>query len=114
MSQQNDRATWSGKLAFVLAGAASAVGLGSMWRFPYLAAKYGGGTFLFLYLVFVFTIGIALLLLETAFGRKTGQSCIGAFKSFGKSTPPSAFSRRACRSSSSRTTASSADGSSST
>ena len=82
------RATWSNKLAFVLAGAASAVGLGSMWRFPYLAAKYGGGTFLFLYLVFVFTIGIALLLLETAFGRKTGQSCIGAFKSFGKKYAP--------------------------
>lgn len=78
------RASWSGKLAFVLAAAASAVGLGSMWRFPYLAAKYGGGTFLFVYLVFVFTIGLALLLLETALGRKTGQSSIGAFKAFGK------------------------------
>ena len=78
------RASWSGKLAFVLAAAASAVGLGSMWRFPYLAAKYGGGTFLFVYLVFVFTIGLALLLLETALGRKTQQSSIGAFKSFGK------------------------------
>ena len=78
------RASWSGKLAFVLAAAASAVGLGSMWRFPYLAAKYGGGTFLFVYLVFVFTIGIALLLLETALGRHTRQSAIGAFKAFGK------------------------------
>ena len=57
------RATWSGKLAFVLSAAASAVGLGSMWRFPYLAAKYGGGTFLLMYFVFVFTIGLALLLL---------------------------------------------------
>ena len=88
MAGSENRATWSGKLAFVLAGAASAVGLGSMWRFPYLAAKYGGGTFLFLYLVFVFTIGVALLLLETAFGRKTGQSCIGAFKAFGKKYAP--------------------------
>lgn len=78
------RASWSGKLAFVLAAAASAVGLGAMWRFPYLAAKYGGGTFLLVYLVFVFTIGISLLLLETALGRKTGQSAIGAFKAFGK------------------------------
>ena len=78
------RATWSGKLAFVLSAAASAVGLGSMWRFPYLAAKYGGGMFLFMYLVFVFSIGLALLLLETSLGRKTGQSCIGAFKAFGK------------------------------
>ena len=88
MAGSENRATWSGKLAFVLAGAASAVGLGSMWRFPYLAAKYGGGTFLLLYLVFVFTIGVALLLLETAFGRKTGQSCIGAFKAFGKKYAP--------------------------
>mgnify|MGYP002517672968 CR=1 FL=1 len=78
------RATWSGKLAFVLSAAASAVGLGSMWRFPYLAAKYGGGTFLLMYLLFVFTIGLALLLLETSLGRKTGQSSIGAFKAFGK------------------------------
>lgn len=78
------RATWSGKLAFVLSAAASAVGLGSMWRFPYLAAKYGGGAFLFVYLVFVFTIGISLLLLENALGRKTKQSAIGAFGSFGK------------------------------
>lgn len=78
------RASWSGKLAFVLAAAASAVGLGSLWRFPYLAAKYGGGTFTFVYLIFVFTIGISLLLLEVALGRKTGQSAIGAFSQFGK------------------------------
>ena len=84
MASTEGRASWSGKLAFVLAAAASAVGLGSMWRFPYLAAKYGGGTFLFMYLVFVFTIGISLLLLETALGRKTGLSSIGAFKAFGK------------------------------
>ena len=84
MASTGDRATWSNKLAFVLAAAASAVGLGSMWRFPYLAAKYGGGTFLLMYLIFVFTIGIALLLLETALGRRTGQSSIGAFKAFGK------------------------------
>lgn len=71
-------------LAFVLAAAASAVGLGSLWRFPYLAAKYGGGTFTFVYLIFVFTIGISLLLLEVALGRKTGQSAIGAFSQFGK------------------------------
>ncbi|WP_080798695.1 sodium-dependent transporter [Arabiibacter massiliensis] len=78
------RSKWSGKWAFILAAAASAVGLGNMWRFPYLAAKYGGGTFLITYLVLVFTFGVSLLLLETALGRKTGQSAIGAFKSFGK------------------------------
>lgn len=78
------RSSWSGKWAFILAAAASAVGLGNMWRFPYLAAKYGGGTFLITYLVLVFTFGVSLLLLETALGRKTGQSAIGAFKQFGK------------------------------
>ncbi len=78
------RSAWSGKWAFILAAAASAVGLGNMWRFPYLAAKYGGGTFLITYLVLVFTFGVSLLLLETALGRTTGQSAIGAFKQFGK------------------------------
>lgn len=78
------RAVWSSKWAFVLAAAASAVGLGNLWRFPYLAAKYGGGMFLLTYLVLVFTFGISLLLLEIALGRKTGLSAIGAFKSFGK------------------------------
>lgn len=83
-SQSVARSQWSGKGAFILAAAASAVGLGNMWRFPYLAAKYGGGIFLLTYLVLVFTFGISLLLLETALGRKTGQSAIGAFRSFGK------------------------------
>lgn len=78
------RAAWSGKWAFILAAAASAVGLGNMWRFPYLAAKYGGGTFLITYLLLVFIFGVSLLLLETALGRKTGLSAIGAFKAFGK------------------------------
>ena len=77
------RASWSGKWMFILAAAASAVGLGNMWRFPYLDAKYGGGTFIFVYLVLVFTFGVSMLLLETSLGRKTGQSAIGAFASFG-------------------------------
>lgn len=78
------RASWSGKWAFILAAAASAVGLGNLWRFPYLAAKYGGGTFLIVYIVLVFTFGVSLLLLEIALGRFTGLSAIGAFKAFGK------------------------------
>lgn len=86
MASSNDkgRAVWSSKWAFILAAAASAVGLGNLWRFPYLAAKYGGGMFLLTYLVLVFTFGVSLLLLEIALGRKTGLSAIGAFKSFGK------------------------------
>lgn len=79
-----ERAKWSSKWTFILAAAASAVGLGNLWRFPYLAAEYGGGTFLFTYICLVFTLGISLLILEMALGRKTGLSAIGAFKSFGK------------------------------
>ncbi len=78
------RASWSGKWAFILAASASAVGLCNMWRFPYLAATYGGGTFLITYLILVFTFGASLLLLETALGRHTGLSAIGAFSSFKK------------------------------
>ena len=77
----HERSAWSGKLAFILAGAASAVGLGNLWRFPTLAAKYGGGMFIFTYFVLAFTFGISLLLLETALGRKTKQSVIGAYSS---------------------------------
>lgn len=84
MAQTSEaRASWSGKWMFILAAAASAVGLGNMWRFPYLDAKYGGGTFIFVYLILVFTFGVTMLLLETSLGRKTGQSVIGAYSSFG-------------------------------
>ena len=73
------RSSFSGKLGFVLAAAGSAVGLGNIWRFPYLAAKYGGGTFLFIYLILAVTFGFTLMTAETAIGRKTGLSAIGAF-----------------------------------
>ena len=74
-----ERSAWSSKWTFILAGAASAVGLGNLWRFPTLAAKYGGGMFIFTYFVLAFTFGISLLLLETALGRHTKQSVIGAY-----------------------------------
>lgn len=73
------RSSFSGKLGFVLASAGSAVGLGNIWRFPYLAAKYGGGTFLFIYLILAVTFGFTLMTAEIAIGRKTGLSAIGAF-----------------------------------
>lgn len=78
------RASWSGKWAFILAAAASAIGLGNLWRFPYLAAKYGGGVFLITYSGIDCHVGFTLMMLEAALGRKTGQSALGAFKSFGK------------------------------
>lgn len=71
---------FSGKIGFVLAAAGSAVGLGNMWRFPYLAAKYGGGSFLLIYLLLAVTFGFALLLTEIAIGRKTGKSALYAFR----------------------------------
>ncbi len=74
-----NRASWSGQLAFVIAAAASAIGLGNLWRFPYLAAQYGGGTFIFVYLCLVVTLGFTLMLSEIAIGRKTQQSQLTAY-----------------------------------
>ena len=84
LDTKKNRASWSGKWGFILAAAASAVGLGNMWRFPYLAAKYGGGTFLITYIILVVTLGFALMMGETALGRMTKQSVTGAFSAFGK------------------------------
>ncbi len=78
------RSTFTGKLGFVLAAAGSAVGLGNIWRFPYLAAKYGGGIFLLVYLVLALTFGFVLMTAEIAIGRKTGLSAIGAFRMLNK------------------------------
>ena len=79
MEDGKNRASWSGQLAFVLAAAASAIGLGNLWRFPYLAAQYGGGTFIVIYLCLVVTLGFTLMLSEIAIGRKTQQSQLTAY-----------------------------------
>ena len=79
MEQTTKRSSFSGKLGFVLAAAGSAVGLGNIWRFPYLAAKYGGGIFLLCYLILAVTFGFALMVAEIAIGRKTRQSAIHAY-----------------------------------
>lgn len=76
----NQRSNFTSKIGFVLAAAGSAVGLGNLWRFPYLAAQYGGGTFLLVYLILSVTFGFALMIAEIAIGRKTGLSAIGAYK----------------------------------
>lgn len=78
------RGSFSNKTGFVLAAAGSAVGLGNLWRFPYLAAKYGGGIFLLVYLILAVTLGFTLMITEIAIGRKTGLSAIGAFKALDK------------------------------
>ena len=78
------RSSFTGKIGFVLAAAGSAVGLGNIWRFPYLAAKYGGGIFLLVYLVLAITFGFVLMCAEIAIGRKTGKSAIYAFGELNK------------------------------
>ncbi len=78
------RSTFSGGLGFVLAAAGSAVGLGNIWRFPYLAAKYGGGIFLLFYILLVISFGFTLMVAENALGRKTGKSALCAFGELSK------------------------------
>ena len=75
---------FASKLGFILAAAGSAVGLGNIWRFPYLAAKYGGGVFLLIYIILAVTFGFALMLTEFAIGRRTRKSVLGAYKAVNK------------------------------
>ncbi len=77
--KKESKGGFSGQLGFVLAAAGSAVGVGNIWRFPYLAAKDGGGLFIIIYLVLVFTFGFTLLTSDIATGRKTQQSSIKAY-----------------------------------
>ncbi len=79
MKKEKNRNSFSGSLGFVLTAAGSAVGLGNIWRFPYLAAKDGGGLFLVIYLILALTFGFTLLTTEIAIGRKTKQSPLTAY-----------------------------------
>ena len=79
MKKEKNRNSFSGSIGFVLAAAGSAVGLGNIWRFPYLAAKDGGGLFLVVYLILALTFGFTLLTTEIAIGRKTKQSPLTAY-----------------------------------
>ena len=81
---EEKRSSFTGKIGFVLAAAGSAVGLGNIWRFPYLAAKYGGGIFLLVYILLSVTFGFSLMLAEISIGRKTKLSPIGAFRALDK------------------------------
>lgn len=78
------KSKFTSKIGFVMAAAASAVGLGNLWRFPYLAAKYGGGTFLLVYLILAVTFGFTLMVTEVAIGRKTGKSVVSAYGALSK------------------------------
>lgn len=80
MEKHHKRSNFSGTIGFVLAAAGSSVGLGNIWRFPYLAAKDGGGVFLLCYVILAITFGFTLLTTEIAIGRKTRQSPLTAYK----------------------------------
>ena len=83
-THSHQRGSFSGRIGYVLAVAGSAVGLGNIWRFPYLAAKYGGGIFLLIYILLTASFGYVLIMSETALGRMTRKSPVGAFAHFGK------------------------------
>lgn len=77
--KKGNRGSFSGKIGFVLSAAGASVGLGNIWRFPYLCAKYGGGIFLIVYIVLALTFGYTMIVAETAIGRATNKSPVGAF-----------------------------------
>lgn len=81
---EKSRSNFTGSIGFIFAAASSAVGLGNLWRFPYLAAKYGGGIFLLVYLILAVTFGFALMVTEIAIGRKTRLSPMEAFGALNK------------------------------
>ncbi|MBR5266560.1 MAG: hypothetical protein IKU20_00005, partial [Lachnospiraceae bacterium] len=72
---------FSSSIGFVLSAAGSAVGVGNIWRFPYLAARDGGGLFILVYILLILTFGFTLLTTDIAIGRKTGEHAISAYKS---------------------------------
>lgn len=82
----SERGVWSGKLGFVLAAAGSAIGLGNIWRFPYMASEGGGGVFVFVYLLCVLGIGVPVLFAELSIGRATERNPVGAFKKLAPSS----------------------------
>ena len=85
MEQQHKRSAFSGKIGFVLSAAGASVGLGNIWRFPYLAAKYGGGIFLLVYILLAVTFGYTMIVATPTLARgKASASAVG-------STPSSPF-----------------------
>lgn len=84
MAYDGKRASFSGKMGFIFATAASAVGLGNLWRFPYEVSHNGGGIFVLIYLILAFTFGTCLMMMEIAYGRRTGKSGVAAFLEYSK------------------------------
>jgi NSS family neurotransmitter:Na+ symporter len=79
----SERGNFSGRFGFIMAAAGSAVGLGNIWRFPYLAGQNGGAAFLLIYLLFIFLICFPVMVGEIAIGRKAGLDAYGSYKKIG-------------------------------
>lgn len=78
---ENNRENWGSRIGFIMAAAGSAVGLGNIWRFPYLTGENGGGAFIIIYLIFAVIIGMSIMITEFAVGRRTNLAAVGAYKS---------------------------------
>lgn len=83
----NKRGFWASRLGFVLAASGSAIGLGNVWKFPYVVGQNGGGAFVFIYLICIFAVGLPIMLAEFTLGRKTSLNPVGAFKALKPNTP---------------------------
>ncbi len=83
MPEISEREQWGSKLGFILAAAGSAIGLGSIWRFPYITGQYGGAAFVLVYTLLVFSIGISLMMAEIVIGRRGKLNAVGSFKALG-------------------------------
>lgn len=81
---EDKRASFGGKLSVVLVAAGSAIGLGAIWRFPYIAGKHGGAAFLLVFLISVFVVGIPAMIAEFAVGRRSRKNAVGAFRLLSK------------------------------
>ena len=81
---KEQRASFGSKLSVILVAAGSAIGLGALWRFPYIAGKHGGAAFLLVFLLSVLVVGIPAMLAEFAVGRRTNKNAVGAFRSLSK------------------------------
>ena len=83
----NEREQWQSRLGFIAAAAGSAIGLGNIWRFPFITGKYGGGAFVLLYILIVIFVGYPVMNSELLLGRKTQRAAVGTFKALAPGTP---------------------------
>ena len=79
-----NRGAWASRMGFILAASGSAVGLGNVWKFPYITGQNGGGAFVLIYLICVFIVGLPIMLAEFTIGRKTNLNPVGAFRQISK------------------------------